>query len=105
VSAADRFVTPAQLPSEHERELLTILLEECAEVQQRVTKVLRFGLLEVQPGQELDNRERLSLEVGDLMEMLARAENAGLLVGRCVADGRATKARKLAKYMQTERAP
>lgn len=39
--------------------LLTILAEECAEVAQRASKALRFGLDEVEPGQEATNAERL----------------------------------------------
>lgn len=44
---AERYVTSCELPSPYERELLTILIEECAEVQQRATKLLRFGRDEV----------------------------------------------------------
>jgi NTP pyrophosphatase (non-canonical NTP hydrolase) len=46
--------------------LLTCLAEECAEVAQRVSKALRFGLTEVQPGQGKDNAERIAEELGDL---------------------------------------
>jgi NTP pyrophosphatase (non-canonical NTP hydrolase) len=52
-----------------EEHLLTIIAEECAEVAQRTTKALRFGLTDpagTQPG-ELTNRERLLQEYGDLM--------------------------------------
>jgi len=47
----DKFITPCELPTEYEREVLTILMEECAEVIQRASKALRFGLDEVQPEQ------------------------------------------------------
>ena len=46
--------------------LLIRLAEECAEVQQRITKALTYGLTEKQPGQGLDNNERLALELDDL---------------------------------------
>jgi NTP pyrophosphatase (non-canonical NTP hydrolase) len=49
--------------SEH---LLTILMEECAEVAQRASKALRFGLTEVQTGQSLTNAERINEELLDL---------------------------------------
>jgi hypothetical protein len=52
-----------------EEHLLTIIAEECAEVAQRSTKALRFGLTDptgTQPG-ELTNKERLLQEYGDLM--------------------------------------
>lgn len=46
--------------------LLTILAEECAEVAQRCSKALRFGLDEVQPGQEKTNGQRIADEMQDL---------------------------------------
>jgi hypothetical protein len=50
-----------------EEHLLTCLAEECAEVAQRVSKALRFGLDEVQPGQDLTNAQRISEELRDLV--------------------------------------
>ena len=50
--------------------LLVKLAEECAEVAQRATKALRFGLLEVQPGQPLNNAERLVGELTDLYAVI-----------------------------------
>lgn len=50
--------------------LLVKVMEECAEVQQRVAKILRFGMDEVQPGQRQDNRERLCVELDDLFGVL-----------------------------------
>lgn len=46
--------------------LLTIVGEESVEVAQRASKAARFGLREVQPGQDLDNRARLLGEFADL---------------------------------------
>ena len=52
-----------------EEHLLTIVAEECAEVAQRATKALRFGLTDPAGTQEgeLTNKERLLQEYGDLM--------------------------------------
>lgn len=47
--------------------LLDILIEECAEVIQRVTKAKRFGLHEVQPSQNLSNIERITQEMNDVV--------------------------------------
>lgn len=47
--------------------LLTILAEECAEVAQRASKAIRFGLAEVQPGQDKTNARRLMDEVNDFL--------------------------------------
>lgn len=73
--------------------LLTILSEECAEVAQRASKAIRFGLYEVQPGQPKNNKWRLEQELADLM---ATAEILGLEVR--VAD-KVAKLEKLKKYM------
>lgn len=100
----DRFVTPQPLPTLHEREVITILIEECAEVQQRATKLLRFGRDEIQPGQPLTNAERLSKELGDLLTMIGMAEDLGLVSGKIMEERKGRKREKLAKYMQTERA-
>lgn len=98
---SERYITPAALPTPYENELLTILIEECAEVIQRATKAQRFGLTEVQPGQPLSNSTRLAHEIGDLFEVVdrLRAEN-GPIVSQDVLDGKANKRQQLAKFMQ-----
>lgn len=95
----ERFVTPVPLPEGLKRELLVILIEECAEVQQRATKALRFGMDEVQPGQPDTNARRLALEVGDLLEVLARLENFGV-DNDDILEGMAAKRKKLDIYLQ-----
>ena len=50
-----------------EEHLLTILMEECAEVIQRASKALRFGLAEVQAWQTKTNAQRLMDEVNDFI--------------------------------------
>lgn len=68
--------------------LLTLLSEESAEIIQRATKAQRFGLSEVQPGQDESNHLRLRNEVLDLfvvIEML-RAEGVELYNNRSNAD-------------------
>ena len=47
--------------------LCLLISEECNEVGQRASKLSRFGHDEVQPGQTLDNFERLRGEKVDLM--------------------------------------
>ena len=59
--------------------LLAILIEEAAEVQQRATKALRFGLKETQPGQSLDNTERLVGELNDLLAAIDLLQREGIL--------------------------
>jgi len=99
---SDRFITPCPLPTAHERELLIILMEECAEVQQRASKLIRFGRDEVQPGQELPNSARLGEEIGDIICMVELLQAAEIVRDNDIETGRARKQRKLAKYLQTE---
>lgn len=101
---SERYVTPCALPTDYERELLTILMEEAGEVIQRAAKLLRFGRDEVQPGQELSNSRRLAHEIGDLHVMCSLIEDAGLIKWMDISDGCDRKKAQLAKYMQTTRA-
>lgn len=71
--------------------LLTTLGEELGEVQievlaldaaracQRVSKSLRFGLNEVQPGQDLTNAQRITAELKDVWAMAIICAQAGLI--------------------------
>jgi NTP pyrophosphatase (non-canonical NTP hydrolase) len=97
-----KFTSYGKMPTEYESELYTILVEECAEVQQRVTKAMRFGLDEVEPGQELDNVARLSEEVGDLLAVIEMCDAQKIIDIDRVTAQRPKKLAKLAKYMQHE---
>lgn len=59
--------------------LLVKLCEECQEVSQRVTKALTFGIAEVQEGQELNNSDRISEELADLILIYKMLINEGVL--------------------------
>lgn len=59
--------------------LLVILTEECNEVAQRCAKALRFGLDEIQEGQDLDNAERIIYELNDLLAVVEMLTNEGYL--------------------------
>lgn len=59
--------------------LLTCLAEECAEVAQRVSKALRFGLSEVQPGQPMSNADRILGELDDLLAVTTILQLEGVL--------------------------
>lgn len=99
----ENFVSPCPPPTPYERELLEILIEECAEVIQRATKMKRFGVQEVQPGQPFDNAQRLAREYGDLIEVAELLMEIGLCPEMDVIEGRANKRRQLAKYMQNKK--
>lgn len=59
--------------------LLTIAAEECNEVAQRISKALRFGLTEIQPGQAYTNAERVLHEFADLCAAIETLEQEGHL--------------------------
>ena len=85
--------------------LLSCLAEECAEVAQRVSKALRFGLEEVQPGQPFTNAERIVYELIDLKAVVGMLEDPKLLAplgddSSLVAD----KVRKVNSFMQYAKA-
>lgn len=85
----------------YEREVLTILQEECAEVIQAASKLLRFGK-ENRPDAHTSNQVVLSHEVGDMLEMVSMAEDQCLIYAGNVAHGRKRKRERLARYMQNE---
>lgn len=53
-------------------------MEECGETSQRASKAQRFGHDEVQPGQELNNGERIILEHCDQLAILDLLTTAGI---------------------------
>lgn len=82
--------------------LLSCLIEECAEVIQRATKVQRFGLHEVQPEQSLTNEVRLRIEVADLMATLRLLQDEGMNL-EPLDDMVHSKIAKVKKYMDYSR--
>jgi hypothetical protein len=89
-----------ELPTLAQREVLELIAEECAEVTQRVIKILRFGLEEAQANQPLTNKQRLALELGDLLEVLAKANELGCIDEYIVEFGRSVKREKLKQYLR-----
>lgn len=78
--------------------LLECLSEECNEVGQRVSKALRFGLNEVEPGRVLRNRDRIEEELRDLIAVAMILHSEGI-IGYVIPD----KAEQLAKLARIER--
>jgi hypothetical protein len=64
-----------ELPDHGTRELLTILGEEAAEVQHRISKLLRFGAQDIEKGQKLTNAQRLSQEIGEFYAVVGFIED------------------------------
>jgi uncharacterized protein YaaN involved in tellurite resistance len=78
------------------------LMEECAEVQQRASKLLQFGSEEAEPGQCLTNAMRLRQEINDLLTIIDMIEQAGFPMnrGEDLELHMAEKREKIAKYLQ-----
>lgn len=99
VDAEGRYKSTGTQVNDYERELLVILSEECAEVIQAVTKLLRFGKNEhYRDG--IETTEKLGLECGDLECMLQLMREKDIVSHEDVWKGRLRKKEKLAKYMQ-----
>ena len=87
--------------TDYERELLVILMEECAEVIQAASKLIRFGK-ENRPDSGIPNTRTLALEFGDLqfvMDQVARP--GGMLSPEECNEGYERKRERLAHFMQT----
>jgi NTP pyrophosphatase (non-canonical NTP hydrolase) len=102
VMATEKFVSPVAPPEGIDRELLTILAEECCEVGQRVSKALRFGLSEIQLGQPLDNAQRISEELGDLLGVVDELLQRDVLKVEDINRAAVAKTVKLARFMQSD---
>ncbi len=76
-------------------ETLIILAEECAEVQQVISKILRFG-------PEEDNIKKLEKEIGDVVALLAVLGYQGVLNEDRIMRRVAAKLRKLKKFSSIE---
>ena len=89
--------------------LLSIVGEEGSEVAHRTSKAMRFGVVEIQPGQPDTNGERLRFEVYDVIAtyLIAAEENEGLpplhLDADIIAQLTATKRAKIEKFMAISR--
>lgn len=75
---------------------MAILIEECSEVIQAVSKCFRFGI----DGQYNDrtNRARLEEEIGDLLAMIDILEYQGVVNRRALAVHKTNKFEKLRRW-------
>ena len=83
--------------------LLICLAEECSEVQQRICKALRFGFLEVQPDQPLNNLARIALELADLHGVLELLAENGCSIVPKSRDLIEAKKAKVTRFMELSR--
>lgn len=83
--------------------LLTTLGEEGAEVSQRCSKAMRFGLLEVQPGQIFANRDRIRQEFHDLYAVYGMLVQEGIFPPGIDANMVEAKRLKVEKFIEYAR--
>lgn len=78
--------------------------EECAEVQHRISKLLRFGPDEIQDGNTIEtNSERLRYEIYDMLSVLEILEEKSLIQHLNQADRQLhsdRKREKIERYLQ-----
>lgn len=84
--------------SERECELLYITQEECAEVTQAISKILRFGYDSRYPVDGASNREKLTEEVGDLAAMIKLLVDFGVIDEDELGLAAESKFKKLQKW-------
>jgi len=65
--------------NEKQKEILLIAQEECAEVVVAISKIFRFGFDSRWPEGGVDNRSRLTEELGDLMAMVKLMNENGII--------------------------
>jgi NTP pyrophosphatase (non-canonical NTP hydrolase) len=79
-----------------EKEVLLITMEECSEVAQAISKVLRFGLDTVYKGES--NRGHLEEELGDLRAMIKLLVDFNLVDEQEVQAASVRKLKKLRNW-------
>lgn len=94
----DRYDFPGIPLTDKERELLVVLMEECAEVIQAASKLIRFGK-EVYEGYG-DNCQVLAMEIGDLLELIDRVGQAQLISIVDVTAGTKRKRERLERFLK-----
>jgi NTP pyrophosphatase (non-canonical NTP hydrolase) len=83
-----------------EHEALIITAEECAEVIQQISKIIRFGidLPYVTAGDGTTNRQQLEKEIGDLNCMVDILIEQGIIDSQAVTRAEIAKREKLRKW-------
>jgi hypothetical protein len=80
-------------------EALALLMEECAEVQQVIGKILRHGLYSHHPDGGPNNRTLLIDECGDMLAALEIVEGVGLVSTAHMRIARDGKLQRVGRYL------
>lgn len=85
-----------------EEHLLVILAEECSEISKEVSKALRFGLDNKEPGQDKTNREKIAIECNDLFAVIEMCIDEKILIDNemVVHEQIEAKRKKVEKYLK-----
>lgn len=94
-----RYVPNGTPLTDYERELLVIMMEECAEVTQAASKLLRFGKKN-RPDTGVSNSLVLAGELGDLAAVISMVEHSGLVESEQVVAASILKRGRLEYFMQ-----
>ena len=76
-------------------EPMLVLMEECSEVVQAISKCCRFGLDNHKPGKPKTNREHLEEELGDLIAMVDILKENEIVSEEKIEQARRAKVDKL----------
>lgn len=97
----ERYVSPHPRPTPYQAELLTCLIEEASEVQKAACKAQRFGFEDGDPNNELNNRQEIERELGDLIAVVELLIKEGVLTRHHIRRAVPVKMEKLTKrYLQ-----
>lgn len=86
------------MSEQNHRKLLTLVIEESAEVMQEICKMLHFGLDNVNPVTGVSNQEKLHAEVGDVLAVLEMMVDRGYLDWDKLQAGAERKVERLKKW-------
>jgi len=87
-------------PMKTEEYLWTVVAEECAEVTQRITKILRFGIDEIGPKNIVNNKEMFEQEFNDLLAVVEMIYGGIIPTNSALQE---QKKQKVKKYMEYSR--
>jgi NTP pyrophosphatase (non-canonical NTP hydrolase) len=99
----EKFISPEKPPEGLVAELLDCLVEELAEVIQRITKAKRFGLKETQLGCQDDNEARIVYELADVEAVIEMLHDENTLIAKQseIDYMKKLKKTKLKRYLQS----
>jgi NTP pyrophosphatase (non-canonical NTP hydrolase) len=84
--------------NKEQKEIFFITQEECAEVTQAISKVLRFGMDSYHPVTNKSNKHSLEEEIGDLLAMIEILIRRAIISDSNVNEARIQKMEKLKKW-------